>query len=88
MADSPSFVIASPEQTSLTASQPPEKEINWSLSLICGINELKSVALIKLYAREVGTSYILRYISVGYKNVRKQNNAGFQPFTHTRPCRQ
>ena len=50
MADSPSFVIASPEQTSSTTSQPPEKEINWSLSLICEINELKSVALTLYFA--------------------------------------
>ena len=81
MADNLSFVIASTEQTSKTASRLSEKEINWSLSFICGINDTKSVALTSHMHGEVGTNYFLQYISVGYKIIMKQNNTGFQPFT-------
>ena len=50
MADGASFIV-SPEQTLSTASRLSKKEVDWCLCFDCGINKLKSVALIKSFAR-------------------------------------
>ena len=52
IADGASFSVTSQEQISSIASRLSLKEINLQLCIVCGINEPKSVALIKLFAQK------------------------------------
>ena len=51
MNDGRTFALASPERTAAVSSSLQERVIDWSVCFSCGVQEPKSVVLIKPYAR-------------------------------------
>ena len=67
MADGTSFVIASLEQTLLAASRLLEKDVNWNLHFVCGINEPSCFVIILRYMLYIYSTSIVIFLRLIFR---------------------